>query len=111
MSVSTAFSKENTNKEYVMVSKRKPPLPQQFSFRGSTAIIKLEGGVYYALQQIGEVWYYSVGTHQPTRPLSIVEQAHLNMIAEHYERRIQAYRKRLEEAGLDPDLDLDPINI
>lgn len=84
-------------------------LPKRFKLAVGPNVTKLEGGIHYNLtRRPDRLWYFSV-VRSATRPLPQAEQARLNMLAEYYERQLEALRQQLLTAGLDVLVPSDPV--
>lgn len=72
-------------------------VPLKISLIQPVKVLKVEAGVYYHLHYKNGAWHYDVGQEPSTRPLPRAVQGKLNMLAEHYERELQALRAEIAE--------------
>lgn len=77
-------------------------VPTKIVLSSAVTVLKHESGIYYHLQYKDGQWYYSVGKEPTTRPLPRAQQGKLNMLAEHYEKRIAELTQKLKDAGIAP---------
>lgn len=82
---------------YLFMTLNQAPVPKNFNIGSLQRVSKHENGIHYILSLRSDgKWYYSY-TKEATRPLSRVEQARLNMLAESYEQQIAQLRLQLND--------------